>query len=684
MIARIRLILPLVVALAAGRAAAQTVEGTLREPGGAPVERVLVALVDSGGTQVARTLTGAGGGYTLRAPGPGRYAVRAERIGYAAVTSPRFTLAAGETRTERLVASGQAVMLQGLTVTPAARRCQVRPGAGLATATLWEEARKALSATAYGQSARLYRYDVNQWTREVDPGDNTVRHEDRVTGTSVSDLPYKSLAPAELSAKGFVQKAEGDSTAYWAPDAAVMLSEEFVNDHCLRVVEGSDPALIGLAFQPVRGRRVSDIRGTLWLDRRSSELRRVEFGYEGGPPESDDRRAGGTVEYERVEGGPWIVRRWTIRMPQVRAENVYRIGYDVRDRSGMTRRTNIVLSAVIEAGGEVTRVLGGDGRPLFAARGGPVIRGVVWDSTRSAPAAGAQVYLSGTQATTVAGPDGAYLLQAPGEGRYTLAFSVPHLGPLGSTGRAVPVALGAGDTATVALGLPGWPAAIHALCADTSLRRQPAVVMGRVTGPNAEQATVTGSWFTRGYTARSVSFDRSLVATRPDGNGFYVLCGVPTQTVVTVRAQAGTARGQGEIHTHTGLASRVDVEMRETTALERGTGTTERQLAAPPASPAAPGSTTPASGRIATFELAAVDAAGQPLAGATVRIGPLPAVETDAQGHARLPLLPPGQFPVWMMDATQTAHLGRVTIAAGFAGITVRIAEAGRLVVTTR
>ena len=229
---------------AAAPAAAQAVQGTLREPSGAPVERVLVALVDAGGTQVARALTGTDGSFSLRAPAAGRYTLRAERIGYAAVVSPPFELRAGETHTQRLVASGAAVMLQGITVSSAARRCAVRPGAGVATATLWEEARKALNATAYGQSERLFRYDLTQWTREVDPHTGTVRAEDRRRGSGVSELPFKSLPPGELSRKGYVQRVEGDSLVFWGPDAAAMLSPQFLNDHCMRVVEGTDPALI--------------------------------------------------------------------------------------------------------------------------------------------------------------------------------------------------------------------------------------------------------------------------------------------------------------------------------------------------------------------------------------------------------------------------------------------------------
>lgn len=570
--------------LAAVPAAAQTVQGTLREPSGAPVERVVVALVDAGGTQVARSLTAADGTFTLRAPGPGRYSVRAERIGYAAVTAGPFELAAGETHGERLVASGAAVRLQGITVTPAARRCAVRPGAGLATATLWEEARKALNATVLGQSERLFRYDLNQWTRQVDPADSTVRHEERRSASGEADLPFHSLSPAQLSRRGYVQRLQGDSVEYWGPDAAVLLSTEFLNDHCLRVEEGADPALIGLAFEPVRGRRVPDISGTLWLDRRTSELRRVEYAYVGGPPESRDPRIGGTIEFERLAGGPWIVRRWSIRMPQVALEqhirNLSTDGRQVRFAGG---RAEMVLAGLVEAGGEVTRVATGDGRPLFAGSAKPVVRGTVWDSTRAAPVAGARVYLSGTSAAAVAGPDGAFILPAPGEGRYTVAFSHPELGPLGAIGHTATVVLKPGDTATVALSVPGWSTATRALCGDSAMRHFSGIVYGRVTGPGAGEATVTGSWYNVGRSSENVGINRSSVASRADPAGFYVLCGVTRQQTVTVRAQTAATRGQTDVRPSRGVPERADIEMHQATEQERMSGVRERPVAARPA-----------------------------------------------------------------------------------------------------
>ena len=77
--------------------------------------------------------------------------------------------------------------------------------------------------------------------------------------------------------------------------------------------------LIGVAFEPVKQRRDTDIEGVLWVDRESAQLRYLEFRY---TPISWRGRelSGGKVEFHQLPSGAWIVRRWSIRMPT-------RVGY---------------------------------------------------------------------------------------------------------------------------------------------------------------------------------------------------------------------------------------------------------------------------------------------------------------------------------------------------------------------
>lgn len=519
-------------------AGAQAVHGTLVDPAGKPVEQVLVALVDGTGRQAGAALTTAGGEFTVRAPGAGRYSLRVERVGFSTVTSPAFDLGAAETREERLVASGRAVMLEGLVITPGARRCAVRPGAGAATATLWEEARKALAAAEFTSRAGLFRYDVVRWERDLALGSGAVTRDQRQTRTGVAELPFVSVPPEELTRFGFIRQMPGDSMIYAAPDARVLLSDEFLDLHCFRVAEGGEPGLVGLEFEPVRGRGVPDVHGVLWLDRATAELRRVEYRYVNGPPESREPRVGGSVEFERLSGGPWIVRRWAIRMP---VAELTRRGMTVSGATPVSQDLRLV--GVHEAGGEVTgaALASGSARGVSVARAAAapaVVEGVVWDSTARAPLAGARVFLSGTAAEAVTGADGRYRLVAPAAGSYTVALSAPELGPVAAAVLPRTVAAVAGEATRADLAVPGAARVAASLCPAAALRIHRGMVTGRVRGVTPDSVAVRASWQRVSVSAGTIQGSSSFTETRPDAAGYYVLCGVPEGVPVEVAVRA--------------------------------------------------------------------------------------------------------------------------------------------------
>jgi hypothetical protein len=554
--------------LAAAPARAQAVHGTLVDNAGRPVEQVLVALLDAQGRPAGGALTSAAGAFHIRAPGAGRYSLRAERVGYATVTTPAFALAEGETREERLVASGRPVALAAVVVAPGRRRCAVRPGAGLATATLWEEARKALAAAEFASRAGLFRYDVVRWERDLGAGGGVVTRDVRQPSTGVSELPFVSIPPAELSRAGFIRPLPGGAADYAAPDAAVLLSDEFLDDHCFRVATGGDPALVGLEFEPVAGRTVPDVRGVLWLDRATAELRRVEYRYVNGPPESRSPGVGGSVEFERLRGGPWIVRRWAIRMPV--AERVIR-GLSVNPDRPAISTLNVV--GFREGGGEVTAArLAGDASAANAVSyGAPaVVEGVVWDSVARAPLAGARVLLSGTGTEAVAGPDGRYRLEAPAPGSYAITFTHPALGALSAAVAPRTVAVAAGATARADLAVPA-PARVAAALCPNARGASMGVVTGRVTGVAPEGVAVRATWKRFDVGASTVGSRGGWSETRPDAAGVYVLCDVPEDTQVEVAvhsappgrvrrpSEPGEALSRVEVTVAPGVPLRVDV-----------------------------------------------------------------------------------------------------------------------------
>ena len=100
----------------------------------AAIAGAMMTLMDRDGRAVERILThSATGMFELRAPEPGEYRVRAERIGYGTTSSAFFSMSAGDTLTVQISAPVEALSLEGIRAA-VGPRCQVRPKEGLAVA----------------------------------------------------------------------------------------------------------------------------------------------------------------------------------------------------------------------------------------------------------------------------------------------------------------------------------------------------------------------------------------------------------------------------------------------------------------------------------------------------------------------------------------------------------------------
>lgn len=336
----------LVALLASTPLSAQTVRGVLVDDAGRPVDGTVVGLYPAGGGRaLAGGLTDRGGRFTLSAPAPGRYLVRAERIGYRPV-SAEVELAAGETAEVRLATAVRVFVLDPVEVT-ADSRCVVRPGAGMQAYEIWQQAAVALRATELVEEQKLVEYTVRTYTREMLHAMRSRTRRDpprRVRGQ-----PFETLSPQELAAHGYVRE-EGDTVTFYGPDATVLLSDEFQDTHCLYVQQRGRRGRVGVAFEPVEGRTTVDIRGTLWLDARTGELRDVEYEYTGMADNSRRSPSGGRVEFQRLPSGAWIVSRWQIRTTRVltgrrRAPAFAEIIADVREAGGQVSEITVVAEA---------------------------------------------------------------------------------------------------------------------------------------------------------------------------------------------------------------------------------------------------------------------------------------------------------------------------------------------------
>jgi hypothetical protein len=56
-----------------------------------------------------------------------------------------------------------------------------------------------------------------------------------------------------------------------------------------------------------------EVRGTLWLDAMSAELRSLDYEYVPFFGSATVTRGGGHLDFERLPEGAWIVRHWWIR-----------------------------------------------------------------------------------------------------------------------------------------------------------------------------------------------------------------------------------------------------------------------------------------------------------------------------------------------------------------------------------
>ena len=526
---RIARLIPLLAVLLPLRAAAQPVIGAVVEEGtGTPVTGAMVILYDSTGTQVDRVLSNAVGRFLVLAENTGPHHITVERIGYANWTTDPFRPGSRELLTIQVPV--EAIPLAGLDVS-GGRRCVVRPEEGRATARVWEEVRKALSAEEYTRQASLYRYTLARFERTLDRDAKEVLHEDTVTAEDLT-AAFQSLPAEYLVSRGFVQ-AEDSTTAYFAPDAGALISDPFLDTHCFGLREGEE-GTIGLIFRPLEGREVPEIGGVLWVNAETSELERLEFVYLNLIRSREVGEPGGEVAFTRLPDGAWIVREWRIRMPHL----------------APARRGRIWRSAYREEGGVTAAITDVHGRTILHA-GSATISGVVTGPPGTGPPPEPVVVeLVGTSERAVTEEDGSFLLSGLAEGRHVLRVQHPLLSKWGIAPPQEVAADGRlGEVTHVRLRTPSIPYALTASCGGEPRPEGTVAFLGRITtgaGTPRPEMTVEARWPRAwGYSVASIAAPRGLEGTADlawttgrdgafalartitDWRGLFMLCDVP-------------------------------------------------------------------------------------------------------------------------------------------------------------
>lgn len=537
-----------VIAILAPQAHGQLVRGTAREAeSGRAIESGVITLLDAGGSAIRAVLTDSMGEFGLRAPAPGAYRLRFERLGFRPLTTDRFTLEEGETETKSIRAAIVSVSLDRITVTDRPR-CRVLPEADTVTARVWSAVRGVLASAAAGETGWYPYVTIERYERDYDYRRKLVTKERKWTQTGASTAPFVAVAASVLETEGFVVR-DRDSVTFYAPEARTLIAEEFLRTHCFRVRdERTERGRVGLDIEPIPRRYVPDIKGTLWLDAASGELRRLDFVYVNLPSNVPSDGAEGWVEFRRLPRGAWVVDRWLLRLPLVGPPppaSVYGSGVPVAGELPPGRATELI--GTHEEGGRIVSLA--KERPRTAAA--PTVAYSVQGSVRTAdgtPVSGARAFLSGTGHSSVTDRDGLFAMLDVKPGEYRLSFTHPRFDTLGVVGPVIELHV-TGATEHQ-LTMPTDEQVARSVCQaheGAVAGQAPTLLYGYVREGSSPAvvptATVTASWrvpIARGPTVgvRTESFE-----VQSDATGYYQVCGVPREIPLTVRAMRDSRRG---------------------------------------------------------------------------------------------------------------------------------------------
>ncbi len=407
-----------VACVAASEASGQVVRGRIGDGGDDQgVGGAMVTLLDRSSVEQDRTLTRSDGHFLVQARESGEFRVRVERIGYATTFSEFVRVAVGDTVTLDVSSVPEAIRLDGV-VASADRRCTLRPTEALAVARVWDEARKALAATAWTADRKLHRYETLRTERRLDTEGRKVESETRLYEQRRASVPFSARSADSLMAHGFVHITSSE-ILFWGPDAEVLLSDAFLDAHCFRLAPSGDGEndAIGIEFQPAEAGGPPDIAGTMWLDRRTAHLRRVDFRFVNlsVPSWLLDAEPGGSVDFLTLPDGTWIVPAWHLRM--------FRAGDG--GEHPLTGRPYPTLEGITIETGRVLRAHG-EGGVVFESAPGYRIAGMVRDSLGNA-LSDARVFLSGSGAEATTDSAGRFELAHLAPAEYTLYVSHPYL-----------------------------------------------------------------------------------------------------------------------------------------------------------------------------------------------------------------------------------------------------------------
>jgi hypothetical protein len=543
-------------AIAAAGAAphAQVVRGTVVARGDStPLSSAVVVLLDQAGAIRARALTDEHGQFSLRIGEPAELRLRAMRIGWRPTTTPA-RMWAGDT-TVVLVMSDTPVDLPAVIVHEEPR-CNFRPDSALALSAMWDDARTALLAAAITREQSRFRFDIVDYVRTFDIASGELRDVHTADAQWNNTRTWVSLPPDQLRRDGYVIE-HNDSTAFVAPDIETLLSPYFIETHCFRLAAGAgSDSLVAIEFIPASDFGHAEVRGKLWLDRRSHELRAVDFRYSN--VIAADSMAGGRVEFARLPTGAWVMTEWSIRAPLLRAISEQhasvRSPIPVLSRRGVPRSNGgPMLESKQRIVADQLRVYGGTLRDVWRDSA------VIWSQpprtldvhvtrgvARAAPLGDETIiYLPGTGLAVPLDSTGSAHVDGLVRGAYLVNVGTRQLDVLGWPRAQAQVEIGHTAREYAEFNLADPLNAARIVCGDDAklMSERTAVLIGTVMRGADPQAhrDVTVSWSAAVDDAQHVVQVVTRKVQTLAGDGRFIACGVPRNRPLTVRVDSTNA-----------------------------------------------------------------------------------------------------------------------------------------------
>lgn len=283
------------------------VTGTLvSEEGNRPLEGAWMGFLKDDSVR-ARTTTDRSGRFSVDLPGPGRYLITVDLLGYADWASPPMDITQHQDLT--LLIPLAPIELEGL-VAEGLSECRASAEDLRAGSELIQEMAPVLQEIEANSSLDHFRYamevsrPVKRWNRQRWRwmGWDTVR--------VLSDAVIAIEPPEVLVREGYAVVVDDSTNLYRPPGPGTLASESFRSTHCISKVRNDSTGLVGLAFEPKETGTTLEVSGTLWIEVQGnvSLPKRLEFTYVNLQPHLEERHLPGLVAWFEEEHPGWIIR----------------------------------------------------------------------------------------------------------------------------------------------------------------------------------------------------------------------------------------------------------------------------------------------------------------------------------------------------------------------------------------